>query len=84
MNSGLRVTVLDSWDEIHIPRDATQTVAEVKRAALEAARVAGDPEGFEVKYLGAELRDEQQTVADAGVPDGAALIVLRRRRRAVR
>jgi hypothetical protein len=84
VNRGIRVTVLDTWDEITIPRDADQTVASVKRAALDAARVAGDPDDFEVKYLGAELRDERQTVGLAGVPDGAALIVLRRRRRAVR
>lgn len=82
--SALRVTVLDAWDEITLPFEPGQRVDAVKRAALEAARVPGDPAGFTVKYLGAELRDEQQTVAEAGLPDGAALIVLRRRRRAVR
>ncbi len=82
--SALRVTVLDTWDEIALPLEANQTVAAIKQAALEAARVPDDPGAFAVKYLGAELRDEQQTVAEAGFPDGAALIVLRRRRRAVR
>ena len=39
---------------------------------------------FIVKFRGVELRDETSTLSAAGVPDGGALIVLRRRRRAVR
>lgn len=84
MNGGLRVTVLDAWDEIALPRDGGQSIAAVKRAALEAARVTADPGAFTVKYLGAEVRDEDRTIDEVGVPEGAALIVLRRRRRAVR
>lgn len=82
--STVRVTVLDAWDEVTLPMHAGQTLAELKRAALEAARIPDDPAAFVLKYRGAELFDEQQSVADAALPDNAALIVLRRRRRAVR
>ncbi len=82
--SDLRVTVLDTWDEIRLPRLGAQTLAELKRTALDAARVTGDPAAFMLKFGGAELRDESQSVDGAGLPDDAAVIVLRRRRRAVR
>lgn len=82
--SRLRVTVLDAWDEVALPKHPDQTLAALKRAALEAARIPDDPAAFVLKFRGAELRDEQQTVAEAALPDNAALIVLRRRRRAVR
>ncbi len=82
--STLRVTVLDVWDEVSLPKHPGQTLADVKRAALEAARIPDDPAAFVLKFHGAELRDESRTVADAALPDNAALIVLRRRRRAVR
>lgn len=82
--STLRVTVLDAWDELPLPRRADQTLADLKRAALVAARIPDDPAAFVLKFRGAELLDERRTVADAGLPDNAALIVLRRRRRAVR
>jgi hypothetical protein len=82
--SVLRVTVLDAWDEVTLPRHADQTLADLKRTALKAARIADDPAAFVLKYLGAELRDESATVGTAGLPENAALIALRRRRRAVR
>ena len=52
--------------------------------ALEAARVVEAPAAFVVKHLGATIRDEGQTPAALGIPDGAGLIVLRARRTAVR
>lgn len=82
--STLRVTVLDTWDEVPLPRRPDQTLEALKREALAASRVPDDPAAFVLKYRGAELRDESRTVAEAELPDNAALIVLRRRRRAVR
>jgi hypothetical protein len=44
----------------------------------------GDPAGYMVKYRGAQLLDEQRTLAEAGVVSNAPLIVMARRRRPVR
>lgn len=82
--SVLRVTVHDAWDEVAVPFDPAMSLAEVKRRALEVARVTDAADRFLLKFHGAELRDEARTVAEAGLVVGAPLIVLRRRRRAVR
>jgi hypothetical protein len=52
----------------------------VKRRALSAARVRGEPEDYVVKFRGAELGEDGRTLAQAGVGPNAALIVLPRRR----
>jgi hypothetical protein len=76
--------VHDVWDEVELPFDPAMPLTEVKRRALELARVT-DPAGrFLLKYHGAELRDEERTLEAAGIPPAAPLIVLRRHRRAVR
>jgi len=80
----LRVTVLDAWDAIPLVPGSDETIAGLKRRALEAARVVEAPAAFVVKHLGATIRDEEQTPAALGIPDGAGLIVLRARRTAVR
>jgi hypothetical protein len=84
MSAPLRVTVLDAWDAIPLVPGPDETIAGLKRRALDTARVVEDPAAFEVKYLGAAIRDEQQTPATLGIPEGAGLIVLRVRRTAVR
>jgi hypothetical protein len=76
----LRVTVLDTWDEVGLEVDPETPVGEVKRRALSAARVRGVPEDYVVKFRGAELGEDGRTLAQAGVGPNAALIVLPRRR----
>ena len=44
----------------------------------------GDASEYLMKYLGAELQDEDRSLADAGVVPNAALVVLPRRRRPLR
>lgn len=80
----VRVTVLEAWDDVTLDLVATTTITEVKRQALAAVRVVEDPADFLVKFRGAELSDESRSLADVEFPAGGALIVLRRRRRAVR
>ena len=80
----LRVMVQDAWDEVQLDLPPTTPVAELKRRALEATRVTGDPTAYVVKFRGAELQDESSTLADAGLVPNGALIVLRKRRRPVR
>lgn len=86
MTAGLpvRVTVLEAWDDVTLDLSPDTTLTETKRQALAAVRLVDDPAEFMIKFRGAELPDESRTLADVAVPAGGALIVLRRRRRAVR
>ncbi len=80
----VRVMVQDAWDEFSFDFPPTTSLADVKRRALDAARVPRDPRGYMLKFRGAELRDESRSLADAGLVPNGALIVLPRRRRPVR
>jgi hypothetical protein len=80
----LRVTVLDSWDAVPLEVPPGTTPAELKRMALARMGIRRPAEGYVVKYNGAELFDEHRSLADLGIPPHAALIVLQRRRMAVR
>jgi len=81
----LRVTVLDGWKMCRLEMRANDRIGAVKLRALDLAGSdparAGD---FVVKYGGALIGDESQSLSDLGVPDGAALVVLSAHRRAVR
>jgi len=80
----LRVMVQDAWDEVKLDLPAATSLAELKRQALEATRVTGDPAAYVLKFRGAEVQDESRSLADAGLVPNGALIVLRRRRRPLR
>jgi hypothetical protein len=76
--------VQDAWDEVLLDLPAVTPLAEVKRQALQATRVTGNPDAYLLKFRGAELEDESRSLAEAGLVPNGALIVLRRRRRPVR
>lgn len=80
----VRVRVMETWNDIVLTLPTPTPVAELKRRALEAARITVDPARYLVKFRGAELRDESRSLGEERIPDDAALIVLRRRRIAVR
>jgi hypothetical protein len=80
----VRVMVQDAWDEVRLDLPSATSLAEVKRQALQATRVTGDPAAFVLKFRGAELQDESRSLAEAGLVPNGALIVLRKRRRPVR
>lgn len=80
----VRVMVQDAWDEVSLHLPASTSLGDVKRRALEAAQVRGDPDEYLLKFRGAELRDESRSLAQAGMVPNGALIVLPRRRRPVR
>jgi len=80
----IRVMVHDVWDEVKLDVPGSVSVGEVKRLALQRARVVRDPDGFLVKHRGAEVQDEARTLAEEGIAPNAPLIVLSRRRRPVR
>ncbi len=82
--SQLRVMVHDAWDTVVLPWDGEQALADVKRTALETARVTAPGDHFVLKFRGAVLPDEGLSVNEAAIPANASLIALRRRRRPVR
>ncbi len=80
----LRVTVSDGWRTVPLRLAPSRPAAEAKRLALEAAGL--DPaaaDAYELKFGGGRL-PEAEPLSAAGVPDGAALVVLPLRRRPVR
>ena len=80
----LRVMVQDAWDEVPLDLPVGTSLAELKRRALRATRVVRNPDGYVLKFRGFELQDESQSLAEAGLVPNGALIVLPKRRRAVR
>lgn len=80
----VRVMVQDAWDEVLLEVPATTRLGELKRRALEATRVTGDPGGYLLKFRGAALEDETRSLTEAGVVPNGAVIVMPRRRRPVR
>jgi hypothetical protein len=80
----LRVTVEDVWGEVLLELSDELPVSEVKRQALELTRVKRNPSDYVLKFRGAELFNESESLADAGLVPNGALIVLARRRRPVR
>jgi hypothetical protein len=81
----LRVMVTDAWDSVTFDAPPDVTLAEVKRRALaQATGRSLNPAEYQIKYRGALVLDEGQTVAALALRDGAPLIVLPGRRRPVR
>ena len=76
----LRITLLDTWDEVLLELPADTPLTEVKRAVLARMKIRRSPGDYVVKYRGAELFEEDRTLAALGIPANAALIVLPRRR----
>ena len=80
----VRVMVEDVWDEVRLDLPSSTPLGDLKAIALRQAGVSRDASHYLVKYLGAELQDEDRSLADAGVVPNAALVVLPRRRRPLR
>lgn len=81
----VRVWVTDVWDAVTLAARSDETVGQVKARALAAATGRAAAHGdHAVKFRGALVTDERQTLAQLRVVDGAPLIVLPARRRPVR
>ena len=81
----LRVWVTDVWEAVTVPATPDMSVAAVKRAALSQA--LGRPveaEAHAVKFRGALIADEGQTLAQLKAGDRSPLIVLPAHRQPVR
>ena len=80
----VRVMVQEIWDEIPFSLPSSTPLAELKRRALEIARIGRSAGEYVLKFRGAELTDESQSIAQAGIAPNGALIILPRHRRPVR
>ena len=80
----VRVTVSDAWDTVRLDARPDETIHDIKTRALGATLGRADVDLHQVKFRGAVVLDESRSLADLGVPNGAALIVLAARRRPVR
>jgi hypothetical protein len=80
----IRVWVPEVWDHVELPVTPDLTVSQLKADALKRATGGSrDPAAYVVKYRGALLTDESQTVGELAVPDHAPMIILSARRRPV-
>jgi len=76
----IRVTLLDTLDELALNVPGTTRVADVKQTALRHGGIRRAASEYVVKYRGAELFEGARTLAESGVvPDGALIVLLRRR-----
>lgn len=79
----LRVMVHESWDDVPLEVAPDTTVGDLKRQALAATHAARDADAYEVKFRGALIGDESQTLAAVGVVPNVQLIILSKRRQPV-
>ncbi len=81
----VRVQVMDVWDTIEVPVTRDVTFADLKSTCLDQAiGRAVDPSTYAIKFRGALVTDEDQTLGAADVPEGAPMIVLPVHRQPVR
>ena len=81
----LRVTVADTWQVCALEAKANEKIGAVKQRSLAAAHIApARAPDYVVKYGGALIGNESRSLSELRVPDGAAMVVLAARRRAVR
>ncbi len=81
----VRVSVPDVWDIVEVAAAPEWSVRRLKRAALALATGRTlNPDQYVVKYRGALVTDESETLGALKVADRASLIVVSARRRPVR
>lgn len=81
----LRVTFADNWMTRAVTSRADESISAIKSRVLQSYNLeAGRAPEYEVKHGGVPVRDESRSLSALGIRNGAALIVLARRRRAVR
>ena len=79
----IRVLVHETWDDVLLEAGPDTTIGDLKRQALAATHAARGADAYEVKFRGALIGDESQTLAEVGVVPNVQLIVLSKRRQPV-
>jgi hypothetical protein len=78
----LRVEAADLWETVRVSARPDTPVGELKtRVVAELFSPDVAPEEFVFKLRGWEMLDERQGLNEAGVGEGATLLLARRRRR---
>jgi len=81
----IRVQLAEAWDMVRVATTANDTVESVKIRALEALDPsAGAHTEYVITNRGVKIFDEGQSLASAGVVNGATLLIEQRHRRPVR
>jgi hypothetical protein len=81
----LRVQAADVYDAVRVSAPPAEPVIALKVRALQALLPDVDyHEDFVLKLHGAEVRDENASLAESGATDGSIFILVHRRRRPVR
>lgn len=82
----VRVMVTPVWDQVALPVEGTTKVEDLKKRALVEATGRDDLSApdYVVKFRGAQVFDESQTLAALGAGANAPFIVLPARRQPVR
>jgi hypothetical protein len=81
----VRVQCAEAWDAVRVELTPSTRVLDVKRAAMSVLMPDVDDIGEHVvKLNGFEIIDERQSLEAAGALDGSTLLIMSRRRRAVR
>ena len=82
----LRVHSAEAWDAVRVDAASTTTVIDVKRAAMAVmmSDTLSDLDAFVVKLRGVEIVNEQESLLTIGALDGSTLLIMGRRKRAVR
>ena len=81
----VRVEMPEVWDTVKAVVSPTQSVSDLKHAALSELFPVGRPSSdFVLKLRGWEVLDENMPLSEAGAIDGSIFLLTLRRRRAVR
>ncbi len=80
----VRVEMPESWDTVKAVVSPSQSVTELKQAAIGALFPGRPASDFVLKLRGWEVLDENATLSAAGATDGSIFLLTLRRRRAVR
>jgi hypothetical protein len=81
----VRVQLAEAWDVVRVAARPSEPVANVKLSALDAFDAEdAPPADYVVSNRGVRIFDESVSLADAGVVNGATLLVAHRHRRPVR
>ncbi len=81
----LRVQCAEAWDAVRVDVSPDTRVLDVKQSALAVLMPdVTDIGDHVVKLHGCEVMDERQSLDAIGAVDGSTLLVMSRRRRAVR
>ncbi len=82
----VRVHSAEAWDAVRVDALPSTSVVDVKHAAMSVmmSDALGDLDAYVVKLRGIEIVNERESLRAIGALDGSTLLIMARRKRAVR